>query len=343
LGTRVDRFAKRRLLHMPPHRLLGVARLLAQTRPLRPVPGWHHAVADELIPSDERMRAGWRYQKSGPLPSRRIEYRYEIWSEFRRRRLQLPLRMPWYGPLAVYSYLGNDLSRNVFVGGCYEPNELSFLQHSLRNGMTFVDLGANEGLFSLLAAHLVGDEGKVVAVEPSRRELARLRANLMLNRFDNVDVIPAAACEDAGSVELHIAGYEHEGLNSLGALPSENLWSSVERVNAIRLSAAIDDRAITHVDFIKIDVEGAEVRALTGALELLERDKPVLLLEVNRPLLASQGTSAEDLEQLLGSLGYVICPFSPQTGLPEEGSLPMVESANVVAVHPSSRPPEVFS
>ena len=83
--------------------------------------------------------------------------------------------------------LGNDVGWCVFVGGMYEANELAFLAAVLEPGMTFVDVGANEGLFTLVGASSVGDGGRVLAVEPSSREFERLGANIALNALDNVE------------------------------------------------------------------------------------------------------------------------------------------------------------
>jgi precorrin-6B methylase 2 len=82
-------------------------------------------------------------------------------------------------------YLGNDLSRCLYVGGTYEPMSSCFFP-KLQPGMTFIDVGANDGLYSLFAAKRVGPTGTVLALEPDRREFARLERNLRLNRLANI-------------------------------------------------------------------------------------------------------------------------------------------------------------
>src|SRR5436305_11165915 len=88
--------------------------------------------------------------------------------------------------------------------------------------MTFIDGGANEGVYTLFAAARVGSNGAVWAFEPSRRELARLNANIDVNRF-SVRVLPIALADFSGEGRLTIAGYEHEGQNTLGAFAYEGV------------------------------------------------------------------------------------------------------------------------
>jgi FkbM family methyltransferase len=112
----------------------------------------------------------------------------------------------WYNGLLVTMYLGNNLSRCLYGVGTYEPNEFMFLSGVLQPGMIFVDVGANDGLYRLFAAKRLGPSGRVVALEPSGREFARLERNLQLNRLPRL-----AASDRDGLATLRIAGFGHEG------------------------------------------------------------------------------------------------------------------------------------
>jgi FkbM family methyltransferase len=90
----------------------------------------------------------------------------------------------------------------MFVGGSFEPNEFAWLDTILRPGMTFVDVGANDGLYALFAAQRVGPQGKVLAIEPSQREFMRLDRNLRLNRLTNVRAFRLAASSQYGEATL---------------------------------------------------------------------------------------------------------------------------------------------
>lgn len=177
--------------------MAGLARIVAVSRPVGVYPGWHFGINE----TDPRLAA---------------RLRRAIWRYFNRRRLVRPIRIKWHMGLKLKIYLGNDLARCVFVNGCFEPNEFNFLSAVLRPGMVFIDVGANEGLFTLFASRLVEERGRVVSIDPSSREFARLGENLQLNDVGNVIARRVALSNREGMGRLRVAGYGHEGLNSLG-------------------------------------------------------------------------------------------------------------------------------
>ncbi|HZB52937.1 MAG TPA: FkbM family methyltransferase, partial [Reyranella sp.] len=234
--------------------------------------------------------------------------------------------------------LGNDNSLCLYVCGSFEPNEFAFLDRVLKPGMVFVDVGANDGYYTLFAARRVGPSGRVVAAEPSSRERAHLQRNLGRNGLDNVTVVPAAIGAASGLADLHLAHGVHAGHNTLGSFAHDDVVrASLERVPIEPLDAVIARLALAQVDFVKIDVEGAEARVIAGAATVLKSMRPILLLEVNDKALRAQGNCADSLiGTLRGELGYEIFVFSPVSGLleaPRDGD-PL--SANVVAI-PSER------
>ena len=83
--------------------------------------------------------------------------REAIWKFFYDRNRDVPFEMPWHRELKVRLNLGNELSRALFVDGCYDANEFAFLDSILRPGMHFMDIGAHEGLYTLFASRCVGD------------------------------------------------------------------------------------------------------------------------------------------------------------------------------------------
>ncbi len=112
--------------------------------------------------------------------------------------------------------MGNDLSRQLYINGCADPNELYFLDRFLKPGMVVVDCGANCGFYTRVRTRQVGDEGLVLAFEPSSREFARLTANVAHNRLANVRCYRSALGACDGVSELKIAGQEHDGQNTFG-------------------------------------------------------------------------------------------------------------------------------
>jgi FkbM family methyltransferase len=292
--------------------ILRLAGELAWTRPLVPYPGW-------------RFDADWNN------PSLAFQLRREIWQYFQQRRQQMPLVAKWYCGLRLHLYLSNDVSKQLYIGGCFEPNEFAFLDQFLVPGMTFIDAGANEGLFSLFAAQRVGPAGQVWAFEPSEREFIRLRRNLRLNRLNNVRGFKIALADCQGEAEIKIADDEHSGQNTLGDFAYQIELARCERVRTSRLDDLAQQECLRQVDLMKLDVEGSELSVLAGASEILRKQRPTLLLEVNENALHLQGSSGAELVELLRFHDYEIYGFDPVTGRPS--LLRQVEgSANLIAM-----------
>jgi len=277
---------------------------------------------------------GWRF--AGEYYDQRLWFacrRGAIWEAAKKRDPAMPLVLSWYDGLVVEVTLGNDNSLCLYVCGSFEPNEFTFLYSFLKAGMVFIDVGANDGYYSLFAARRVGPTGKVVAVEPSTRERVNLRRNLMRNNLSNVEVVAAALGAVSGEADLRLAQGAHSGHNTLGQFAHDDVMAAnLERVTVKTLDSVVHELGLERVDFIKIDVEGAEANVVTGSRRVLREMKPVMLLEINENALKAQGGSAEAfLNTLRSDFGYEVLVFSPSTGRPElapaDGSL----SSNVIA------------
>jgi len=203
--------------------------------------------------------------------------------------------------------------------------------------MVVVDAGANEGLHTLLASRRVRETGSVLAFEPSSRELERLTANLEGNGVGNVMPFGLALTDYDGEALLAIAGFEHEGQNTLGEFVHSGVsLLRTERVAARTLDGILAELRIPRVDLIKIDVEGGEAQVIKGASKTLREARPALLFEALDTALRKQGSSRDELLQLIRSFGYVLYAFDLLTGLPvrtTEGE----GSENLIAV-PQERP-----
>lgn len=267
-----------------------------------------------------------------------------LWDHAVAHQLEVPLTVKWYDGLQVDVMLGNDHSLSLYVSGTFEPNEFVFLGQILKPGMTMLDVGANEGLFTLFSANRVGVTGRVVAFEPSSRERLKLQHNVALNQLGNVTVLPVAVGSSEGTAALQIASGVHSGHNTLGALVYDDaLAVGVEHVPVERLDSVAGRLDIGRVDVIKIDVEGAEMHVLDGARRTLATHRPVLLIEANDEALRAQGASAEALLAFLrGEVGYVVLVFSPATGGVELMNEDCPTSANIVAV-PSEKLSELLA
>jgi FkbM family methyltransferase len=291
---------------------------LARPKPLRRWPGW--------------TLGNYQDYQIGNI------IRFLFWRWFSSRCLNDTLVVAWHKQIRVYAYPGNETSQELFVTGCYEPNELSFLENVLKPGMVFVDIGSNMGLYTLFASKLVGEEGVVVAIEPSDREFDWLKANLELNHCSNVEAISAAVSDCSTNAELLIAENAHSGHNTLGSFSYPGvLIVRRQRVQKKPLDDLIRQQGLQRVDVIKIDVEGHELFVLKGALDTIRRFRPILLIELFNRSLDLQGCKSEEVLDLLKEAGYHIYVFDKKTGLPVplQGKT-FQESENIVAVHETS-------
>ena len=246
----------------------------------------------------------------------------------------MPLTVRWHGGTTVDVTLGNDNSLCLYVCGSFEPNEFAFVDRMLKPGMVFIDVGANDGYYTLFAARRVGPAGRVIAVEPSSRERAHLQRNLGRNGLENVQVVAAALGAQAGFVDLHLAHGVHAGHNTLGDFAHDDVVrASSERVPLETLDAVVAKQGLSRVDMVKIDVEGGEAGVVAGARQVLSASRPVLLMELNERALHAQGQSADSLLGVLRKeLDYQILSFSPDGGWPECAVEGAPLSPNVVAV-----------
>jgi len=204
--------------------------------------------------------------------------------------------------------LRDMISRQVFFAGCFAAQEIAFLRGVLKPGMSFVDVGANWGLFSLVASHLVGSSGRVIALEPDPRLVAKLRFNLQQNRLTQVEVLDVAAAESDG--ECTLAGRDPE-ITSWAAsrlVDAGDAGAGDEpsfRVRMRRLDDLLDRAGLDQVSLVKIDVEGAEDRVLAGMEAGLQRQRYArIMLELHPALLSGRSRTVRQVTDMLTGKGY---------------------------------------
>lgn len=221
-------------------------------------------------------------------------------------QIKQPIVMNWLMGLKLWIYPANESSRAIYVSGAYEPNTLVVLESLLRDGDVFLDAGANIGVFSLIAARVVGAGGQVFAFEPSSREWQRLRDNIELNEIANIQVVKAAVADGVGSALLHLADDRHNGQNTLGRHFAYYGTASglEEAVDLISIDEFFRTNHIYRLDVIKLDIEGAEYRALVGGSATIARFRPIVIFESNATMLTLNGSSAEDLRRFFWDRQY---------------------------------------
>ena len=325
VGYHLDNLGRRLIVFAPSVGAAYAALLAPRTLRLTPRPGWRFG--EEYY--DQRQ---WLACRRGAL-----------WEAAREWQLTISLTVPWHGGTLVDVTLGNDNSLCLYVCGSFEPNEFSFVDRVLRPGMVFLDVGANDGYYTLFAARRVGAGGMVIAVEPSSRERTHLQRNITRNGIENVQIVASALGSSSAIVDLHLAHGVHAGHNTLGKFAHDDVVrASSERVRLETLDSVVIRHGISHVDFIKIDVEGSEAGVVEGARTVLKTMRPVILMELNDRALCAQGQSVDALIQMMrDEFSYSVFSFSPTTGIPELpcGRSPL--SANVTFV-PMERVDEII-
>jgi FkbM family methyltransferase len=274
---------------------------------------------------------GWSFGSYATNPTLASRFRRILGEVFQERKISIPILFHWYDSLKLWLHLGNDISLPTYVSGVIDPNEFCFLDSFLQKGMTVVDIGANEGFYSVFAADRVGNQGRVIAFEPSEREANRLAQNVELNAATNVTIETWAIADCDGHAILKLCEYGHEGQNTLGDFAHPVLQEGTQPVRLMALDSYFVVHPTERIDLMKLDVEGSEERVLRGAQKTLAQFRPVLLIEMNDRSLQWQGSSCRDIAQFLRSIDYCIYCFEPSTGglLPARGDF---FSENVVAV-----------
>jgi len=200
--------------------------------------------------------------------------------------------------------------------GKYEPHLTAVFERYCTPGTTVVDVGANLGYYSLLAARLVGPSGRVIALEPNSENCRLLLSSMRRSGLANVQVLPVAA-----DVETGWAYYStHVGSNG-GLIDDEDLLA---RPGVVVPTFRLDDlvagpagllKVAGPVGLLKMDVEGAEGRVVRGATRVIERDRPIVTTELKEEMLTrvSNTTVGEYLSYFEG-LGYSAALLNKETG-----------------------------
>jgi FkbM family methyltransferase len=205
--------------------------------------------------------------------------------------------------------------------------------------MNFVDAGANMGLYTLFAARKIGERGTVLAIEPSTRECRRLLKNLEANSLRNVRLIRTAVSDSRSEADLLVADDERSGHNTLGAFAYDTPLKARETVHTERLDDIVSQEGLTRVDVMKLDIEGAELLALKGATGIIERFRPLVLLELADRTLCHQACNSGQIWDFFLQNDYQIFEFDGHTGLPVPAQQkPYYDSENIVAVPASYEP-----
>lgn len=242
-----------------------------------------------------------------------------------------------FGPLKGCRYVITEQSGWSPVVGRWEPEAQQLYGELIEAGNVIWDLGANTGIHSLLFARLAGPAGKVIAFEPLQVNVDQIRRTCAMNGITNVHIVAKAVAARAGSARFHIGMHDKQG--SLVGIGSES--GMVIEVPCTTLDEALEESG--QVDFVKIDIEGAESQALEG-FSKVGKANPTFAIDLHTPTqdvavgrwLAVHGYRAFRLRddtaraKNVGS-GLVSAISRLDRGWPEDDGV----WGTVIAVHPS--------
>lgn len=212
------------------------------------------------------------------------------------------------------SFISMEILRNKV----WEPAETQLVKKAVKPGDVAVDIGANLGYFTLLFSSLVGPEGRVHAFEPEPGNFALLKRNVEANRRENVALVNKAVSDKTGKERLYISEENPGGHTIYSAGSRESV-----AVDAVRLDEYFAS-ASPRVDFVKMDIQGAEGGALEGMAPLLRRNERVKILTEFWPEgLRKSGTDPGRFLGLLAADGFSLYDLKAgrgemtRTGVPD--------------------------
>lgn len=190
-------------------------------------------------------------------------------------------KMPWGEKMSFYLPEGNQ----IFYYGFCEANLAIFLLRLIKPGETFIDIGANIGYYSKLASFLVGESGKVLAIEATPRTFLTLKINCLPQK--NITAFNVALSDSTQDLTLTDYGPKYSGSNSLNPLLPKTVKDFIQtkgKTLNIKTTALDDLLKGTEIkpDFIKLDVEGYESKILSGMATVLNKSRPILSVEMCR-------------------------------------------------------------
>jgi FkbM family methyltransferase len=212
------------------------------------------------------------------------------------------------GDLFMGLCLCEHMQSQIFWYGYYNRDIVMVLRKFLKSGMVVIDVGANVGEISLIAAKLVGRSGCVYAFEPQLTVADKLECNIRLNGFSQVTIQKIGLSDKREVREIYCAsskfkdGSKNEGLATL--YPSEERETVVGIIELVTLDDFCQSHEISKLDLIKIDIEGSELPVLRGAMGVLRKYMPYIIIEVQQETASKAGYNASDILSLLHDIGY---------------------------------------
>lgn len=200
--------------------------------------------------------------------------------------------------------ISKSMGAAIYWRGAHDWAPIFVLGKILKKGQTIIDVGANQGEYSLWAVKQAGPNGRIIAFEPMDGLFGQLKTNFSLNPGYQKALIPVKTglSDKPGQLNLYGKEGDNEGVNTM--FPTESHTVLIQKIKLDTLDNQLNLMNTGSVDLIKVDVEGAELQVLKGALNTLKKHKPYLMIEINREACLAGGYEPEEIFELLRPLGY---------------------------------------
>lgn len=210
----------------------------------------------------------------------------------------------YIGPYLFTFNFADRIQRYIYMG-MWERDETIILRHLLRPGDMFIDVGANIGFYSLIAASLVTPTGKVHAFEPVPSTAASLQRAIHVNNIEHIVLQQQAVGAQSGELTLYVDSHASLEASELVSAFASERGAEPMTVEQVSLDDYVERQNLFPVRLIKLDIEGYELQALQGMTRLLDReDAPLILCEVSPHCLSLQGIDSRAVTRYLADRGY---------------------------------------
>jgi len=215
------------------------------------------------------------------------------------------------------------ISEELLMFKTHEPLSTKILSKSLKSGMICLDIGSNIGYYACLESLIVGNSGKIIAIEPSPINYKYLQKNASLQKIKNISTFNFACGDYDGTIKFAISdrsNWSRVISEDLLDAPPDSIITEQE-IPLVQVDTFLSEQKVEKIDFLRMDVEGYEYHILKGCVKTIEKFRPFFHIEVHLFLLGSEKTL--ELFTLFRKINYEVRYF-----IPREMDVPLIGNDN---------------
>lgn len=259
-----------------------------------------------------------------------VSLRCSVHFLFRFIRSYYPKRNPILVNDLLMNVFPNDpgISKELSIFKIHEPINTKLISNLIKKNMTCIDIGGNIGYYAMLESKLVGEKGLVIVFEPVKKNYELFEKNIKLNNIQNI-ISYNVAC---GNEEITTRFFENVKSNGgkvlLDSEPIPLTSGTIKNVKVVIGDKIISQLELSHIDFIRMDAEGYELKIIQGLEKTIRKFRPIISLELHKRQLGIIGT--KEFLLFFKSLGYHIDSYIPRDlDIPFIGTINDVEKFTI--------------